>query len=180
MSAITPYTVPPKSPFRRPGRITLHWLVSITLISAVGTHIYLEMIARAGFVGIQMASAPPIVVPMGGRLPGLGTNPIAISVPRTHPLIFLIWEPPAIMRGEVIFRSRTGEKLPEGVAIDSQGRPTTIRKRRCAAGSCLSADIRGMDYLASFRQFAFSLGRQYPEVMFKIMDFCLLFSILNS
>ena len=86
---------------------------------------YLEMIARAGFVGIHMASAPPIVVPMGGTSPGLGTNPIAIAVPRDpFPYIFDMGTA-AIMRGEVILRSRTGEKLPDGVAIDSQGCPTT-------------------------------------------------------
>lgn len=85
---------------------------------------YLELIARAGYAGIHVASAPPVVVPLGGRQPALGTNPIALGVPGTpDPLIFDMGTA-ALMRGEVILRKRTGTPLPDGAGIDATGAQT--------------------------------------------------------
>lgn len=82
---------------------------------------YLELIARAGLAGFHLASAPPAVVPLGGRKPALGTNPIALGVPgNPHPLIFDMGTA-ALMRGEVILRKRTGTPLPDGAGIDANG-----------------------------------------------------------
>lgn len=85
---------------------------------------YLERIARAGFAGIHLASAPPAVVPLGGLKPALGTNPIALGMPGDpHPLIFDMGTA-ALMRGEVILRRRTGTPLPDGAGMDASGAPT--------------------------------------------------------
>ena len=85
---------------------------------------YLELIARAGYAGVHLASAPPLVVPLGGRKPALGTNPIALGVPgNPHPLIFDMGTA-ALMRGEVILRKRTGTPLPDGAGIDATGAAT--------------------------------------------------------
>jgi LDH2 family malate/lactate/ureidoglycolate dehydrogenase len=86
---------------------------------------YLEMIARAGLVGIHLASAPPIVLPHGGARPAFGTNPIGFSFPTDGDPFIVDLGTAAMMRGEVILRSRLGLPLPEGTAIDAQGRPTT-------------------------------------------------------
>lgn len=51
---------------------------------------YLDMIARAGFVGVHLASGQPVVAPLGGSAPAFGTNPIAFGVPREpHPVILV-------------------------------------------------------------------------------------------
>src|SRR6185369_15518915 len=42
---------------------------------------YMEMLARAGLVGIHTVAASPSVVPLGGAKPALGTNPIAFGFP---------------------------------------------------------------------------------------------------
>ncbi|MCC6533936.1 MAG: Ldh family oxidoreductase [Burkholderiales bacterium] len=85
---------------------------------------YLERIARADLVGIHFASATPMVVPIGGARPALGTNPIAVSVPSDRgPLIFDVGTA-SIMFGDMILKARLGEPLPPGVAIDAAGRPT--------------------------------------------------------
>src|SRR5919106_420699 len=42
---------------------------------------YVEMVARAGLVGIHTVAAPPLVAPLGGARPVLGTNPIAFGFP---------------------------------------------------------------------------------------------------
>lgn len=85
---------------------------------------YVERIAAAGLVGIHVAAASPHVAPHGGTKPVLGTNPIAIAIPgRDRPLVFDMGTS-AIMVGEVQLAARTGVDLPEGVAIDADGRPT--------------------------------------------------------
>lgn len=54
---------------------------------------YVEMIARAGFVGIHLASGPAVVVPFGGNKPVFGTNPISFGLPvAMAPLLSSTWE----------------------------------------------------------------------------------------
>ncbi len=85
---------------------------------------YLEMIARAGFVGIHSACGAPLVAPQGGMAPAFGTNPIAFGLPNDpDPLIFDMGTS-ALMHGDVILATRLQQPLPEGAAIDAQGRPT--------------------------------------------------------
>ncbi|HSD10104.1 MAG TPA: Ldh family oxidoreductase, partial [Candidatus Binatia bacterium] len=42
---------------------------------------YVEMVARAGLIGIHTVAAPPMVAPLGGARAALGTNPIAFGFP---------------------------------------------------------------------------------------------------
>lgn len=85
---------------------------------------YLDLIARAGFVGMHLACSRPIVAPLGGAAPAFGTNPIGFGMPhRPHPIVCDIGTA-ATNAGDVILARRLGRELPEGVAIDRQGRPT--------------------------------------------------------
>lgn len=85
---------------------------------------YVEMIARADLIGIHTVSAEPHVAPPGGTRPALGTNPIAFGFPTAaEPLVIDIGTA-AFMYSDLAYRERVGELLPEGVAIDSEGRPT--------------------------------------------------------
>lgn len=85
---------------------------------------YLDLIARAGFVGLHLASSPPVVAPLGGAAPAFGTNPIGFGVPRQpDPIVFDIGTA-ATNHGDLVLASRLGRELPEGVAIDAEGEPT--------------------------------------------------------
>ncbi len=138
---------------------------------------YLEMIARAGFVGVHMASAPPIVVPMGGRRPGLGTNPIAIAVPRDpFPYIFDMGTA-SIMRGEVILRSRTGEKLPDGVAIDGQGHPTTDPAEALRGGILPFGGHKGYGLSCMIQSVCLLAGAAMPRG--RVQDYGFLFIVFD-
>jgi LDH2 family malate/lactate/ureidoglycolate dehydrogenase len=86
---------------------------------------YLEMIARAGLVGIHLASALPVVLPHGGAKAVFGTNPISFGFPTGADPFIVDLGTAAMTRGEVILRSRLGLPLPEGTAIDALKRPTT-------------------------------------------------------
>src|SRR5438046_317002 len=67
------------------------------------------------------------VAPFGGIRPVLGTNPIAFAIPGAAdaggPLV-LDMGTSAFMATELQLRVRLGQELPEGVAIDRDGRPT--------------------------------------------------------
>ena len=85
---------------------------------------YLDLIARAGFAALHLASGQPVVAPLGGMAPAFGTNPIGFGLPREpHPVVFDIGTA-AANHGDLVLASRLGTQLPEGVAIDAQGRPT--------------------------------------------------------
>src|SRR5579871_6637874 len=85
---------------------------------------YVEMIARADLVGIHTASSTRSVAPLGGTQAMLGTNPIAFGLPTdAGPLVFDMGAS-AYMLTELMLRERLGEPLPEGVALDREGRPT--------------------------------------------------------
>ena len=86
---------------------------------------YVEMVARAGLIGIHTVAAPPMVAPLGGAKAALGTNPIAFGFPMEGEPLVIDLGTSAFMGTDLKFRERLGIPLPEGVAIDEHGRPTT-------------------------------------------------------
>lgn len=85
---------------------------------------YCEMIAQAGLVGIHTASSARHVAPFGGAGPALGTNPIAFGLPSVRGPVVLDMGTSAFMGTELALRERLGQLLPEGVAVDRDGRAT--------------------------------------------------------
>jgi LDH2 family malate/lactate/ureidoglycolate dehydrogenase len=86
---------------------------------------YVEMAARAGLVSIHTVAAPPLVAPPGGARAALGTNPVAFGFPLEGDPLVIDLGTSAFMGTDLQFRQRLGIPLPEGVAIDERGRPTT-------------------------------------------------------
>jgi LDH2 family malate/lactate/ureidoglycolate dehydrogenase len=97
---------------------------------------YVERIARAGLVGIHTASSLPQVAPPGGTRAALGTNPIAFGFPTEGEPLVIDVGTAALMFTDLYLRVRRKELLPEGVAIDSEGRPTRD-PAEAAAGAAL-------------------------------------------
>jgi LDH2 family malate/lactate/ureidoglycolate dehydrogenase len=86
---------------------------------------YMEMIVKAGLVGMHLASAQPHVVPPGGTRPALGTNPLCFGFPSAHgPVIFDIGTS-ALMWGEVLLHAHLDKPLPAGTGVDKDGNPST-------------------------------------------------------
>jgi (2R)-3-sulfolactate dehydrogenase (NADP+) len=86
-----------------------------------------ERIAEAGLVGLGFTNAPASIAPSGGRKAVLGTNPWSLAVPDgAGGARFVIDQSASVIaRSEVIKRSKSGEAIPEGWALDAEGRPTT-------------------------------------------------------
>jgi LDH2 family malate/lactate/ureidoglycolate dehydrogenase len=101
-------------------------LIGVTNTWMTGRSAYfMEMIAKADLVGMHTAASLRVVAPPGAVKPALGTNPIAFGMPSaTGPLVFDMGTS-AFMATELKLRERLNQELPEGVALDAHGRPTT-------------------------------------------------------
>lgn len=88
---------------------------------------YCERMAQAGVVGMTFTNTHPMRVHVpGGIEPILGTNPVAFAFPSAggEPIVMdLATSTSAI--GHVRLASYSDSPIPEGVAIDAEGRPTT-------------------------------------------------------
>src|SRR6266404_2188620 len=77
-------------------------------------------------IGWAMTNSTMLVAPLWGAERMLGTNPIAIAFPgKEEPPIVVDMATSAAAYGKIEIARRRGEPIPEGWAIDSQGRPTT-------------------------------------------------------
>lgn len=88
---------------------------------------YTDHAQRVGYVAIGMTNTEPAMPPFGGAESILGTNPIAIGIP-TEPAFNLDMSTSSISRGEVLQSKEQDKTLPEGVALDAEGSPTTDPK----------------------------------------------------
>lgn len=101
--------------------------------------LYTRDAARAGLVGIGFTHSDSIAAPFGGHVPFLGTNPISIAFPRAggEP-VCLDMATTSIPWNRVMNARREGATLPEGVAVDAQGRdaqdPHAVRALRPLGG----------------------------------------------
>ncbi len=84
-----------------------------------------RQIATAGYIGLVVVGSPPFVAPTGSSEARLGTNPISYAFPTSaSPVVFDTAT--AAMAYFGIFEAKLkGEPLPEGVAYDEYGNPTT-------------------------------------------------------
>lgn len=91
-----------------------------------GTAAYFaEQAAAGGLVAIIVSNASQTMPPTGGVRPFLGTNPLAIAAPSGGANPFLLdMATSQVARGKIIAAARRGEPIPEGWAIDAEGRPT--------------------------------------------------------
>jgi len=91
---------------------------------AAGLHA--QALADAGMVGLVFSNSPAAMPAWGGRRALFGTNPIAAAFPRrdADPLVIDL-SLSAVARGKLLVAAREGKPIPEGWALDAQGRPTT-------------------------------------------------------
>jgi LDH2 family malate/lactate/ureidoglycolate dehydrogenase len=87
---------------------------------------YARMAAQAGLIGFACANAVPMVAPPGGRTPTFGTNPLAYAIPAgRYPPVVLDVATTTGAAFKVRLAAQRNRPLPEGMILDSEGRPTT-------------------------------------------------------
>lgn len=88
---------------------------------------FLQKITAAGLVGLAATNGPAVMAYFGSRARAVGTNPLGYGVPRSDgPPIILDMATSNAARGKIIAMARAGEgQVPDGWAIDTEGRPTS-------------------------------------------------------
>ncbi len=85
-----------------------------------------------------MTNSPPQVAPLWGAEKMLGTNPMAIAFPGgEEPAVVIDVTTSAIAFGKVEHAARKGERIPEGCAVDRDGRMTTDPAEMLDGGALL-------------------------------------------
>lgn len=86
----------------------------------------------AGMIGYFSSNTPAIMAPWGGIDPKLGSAPVTYGIPtRGEPLV-LDMATSATNRGRIRLYADAGRPLPQGWAIDEEGRATTDPKAALA------------------------------------------------
>jgi len=84
-----------------------------------------ERLTDMGLVAFAFVSAKSFVAPAGGIEPLYGTNPMAFGWPRENaPGVIFDQAASASARGEIQLHERDGKLIPDGWAIDADGKPT--------------------------------------------------------
>jgi (2R)-3-sulfolactate dehydrogenase (NADP+) len=88
---------------------------------------FTKKIAEAGFLGLGLTNASPIVAPPGGKSRIIGTNPIAFSVPNGSGGVAMQFDQSTttVALGKITMAKAAGESIPQGWALDKDGNPTT-------------------------------------------------------
>lgn len=83
---------------------------------------YSKMACEEGLIGISMTNSFPVVVPTYGKIPMMGTNPIAVAIP-ADPVDFNFDVATSVVAfGKVEVRNKKGLELPIGWGVDEEGK----------------------------------------------------------
>jgi LDH2 family malate/lactate/ureidoglycolate dehydrogenase len=96
---------------------------------------YLLQAVEVGMAAMVLTNASPAMPVWGGRTAFLGTSPFALAAPGGHAPLLLDMATSVAARGKIRRAARSGESIPEGWALDEDGRPTTD------AGAALSGIV---------------------------------------
>ncbi|MGC9347128.1 MAG: Ldh family oxidoreductase [Anaerolineae bacterium] len=87
---------------------------------------YTLMAAEAGFAGVAVVCNPPNMAPYGAKVRGVHNSPISIAVPADeHPPLVLDMATSVAAGGKVSLAIDKGVGIPEGWALNAEGRVTT-------------------------------------------------------
>jgi L-2-hydroxycarboxylate dehydrogenase (NAD+) len=105
---------------------------------------YAEQAVKKNLMVLVFTNAPPAVAPHGALKSLFGTNPICFGTPTGSKVPFILDTSISIInRGKIRVAAREGEKIPEGVALDKFGKPTTDPKKALEGVQLPIAGFRG-------------------------------------
>ena len=105
---------------------------------------YAEQAVRKNLITMIYTSAPPAVAPHGSLKSLFGTNPICFGTPTGSKIPFILdTSISMINRGKIRVAARNNQKIPEGVALDEFGKPTTDAKKALKGVQLPIAGFRG-------------------------------------
>ena len=105
---------------------------------------YAEQAVKKNLITMIYTNAPPAVAPYGALKSLFGTNPICFGAPTGNKVPFILdTSISMINRGKIRVAARNNKKIPEGVALDKFGNPTTDAKKALKGVQLPIAGFRG-------------------------------------
>ena len=105
---------------------------------------YAEQAVKKNLITMVYTNAPPAVAPHGALKSLFGTNPICFGTPTGSKIPFILdTSISMINRGKIRVAARNNQKIPEGVALDKSGNPTTDAKKALEGVQLPIAGFRG-------------------------------------
>lgn len=104
---------------------------------------FCKQAADAGMIGLAFTNTPSGIPPWGGRESYFGTNPIAFGFPGEEQPVVVDMSSSIVARGNIILAAKQGKDIPEGWAIDKDGKPTTDAKAALAGAVLPMAGPKG-------------------------------------
>ena len=105
---------------------------------------YAEQAVKKNLIAMIFTNAPPAVAPHGSLKSLFGTNPICFGCPSGSKIPFIFDSAISMInRGKIRFAARENKKIPENVALDKFGKPTTNAKRALQGVQLPIAGFRG-------------------------------------
>jgi len=105
---------------------------------------YAEQAVKKNLITMIYTNAPPAIAPHGALKSLFGTNPICFGTPTGSKIPFILdTSISMINRGKLRVAARNNQKIPEGVALDKNGKPTTNAKKALEGIQLPIAGFRG-------------------------------------
>ncbi len=105
---------------------------------------YAEQAVKKNLITMIYTNAPPAVAPHGALKSLFGTNPICFGAPTGSKIPFILDTSISVInRGKIRVAARNNQKIPEGVALDKFGKPTTDPNKALKGVQLPIAGFRG-------------------------------------
>ena len=105
---------------------------------------YAEQAVKQNLITMIYTNAPPAIAPHGSLKSLFGTNPICFGCPSGSKIPFILdTSISMINRGKIRVAAANNEKIPDGVALDKYGKPTTNAKQALQGVQLPIAGFRG-------------------------------------
>ena len=135
---------------------------------------YAEQAVKKNLIVMIFTNAPPAVAPHGALKSLFGTNPICFGTPTGSKIPFILdTSISMINRGKIRVAARDGTKIPEGVAVDKYGKPTTDAKKALEGVQLPIAGFRGsgLAWMVDILSGVFTGGNHAGRVKDPFTDF---------
>jgi len=108
---------------------------------------YAEQAVKKNLITLVFTNAPPAIAPHGALKTLFGTNPICFGTPTSTRIPFILDSSVSMInRGKIRIAARTGNKIPEGVALDKFGNPTRDAKKALQGVQLPIASFKGSGF----------------------------------
>ena len=135
---------------------------------------YAEQAVKKNLMVMVFTNAPPAVAPHGSLKSLFGTNPICFGTPTGSKIPFILdTSISMINRGKIRVAARESVKIPEGVALDKFGKPTTDPKKALEGVQLPIASFRGsgLAWMVDILSGVFTGGNHAGRVKDPFTDF---------